>query len=156
MESIYSYLLSLIMTCLVRWSWRECVVKLRYSFGSAHPLLANQPSEILSLWMNGGFWPGILSLTSIIWLRNRSRRSTLSFTSPNIPLACLVWEFWHAWKADYSWPLSCSARGKTQEQVLRHLEHKARAFPRHARMESDTLDDHVVALLVHVHTFYCC
>ena len=35
--------------------WREWVVKLRYSFGSAHPLLANQPSEILSLWMNGGF-----------------------------------------------------------------------------------------------------
>jgi hypothetical protein len=27
--------------------WREWVVKLRYSFGSAHPLLANQTSEVL-------------------------------------------------------------------------------------------------------------
>jgi hypothetical protein len=30
--------------------WREWVVKLRYSFGSAHPSLANQPSEVLGLW----------------------------------------------------------------------------------------------------------
>jgi hypothetical protein len=27
--------------------WREWVVKLRYSFGAAHPLLANQTSEVL-------------------------------------------------------------------------------------------------------------
>jgi hypothetical protein len=27
--------------------WREWVVKLRYAFGSAYPLLANQTSEVL-------------------------------------------------------------------------------------------------------------
>jgi hypothetical protein len=27
--------------------WREWVVKLRYSFGSAHPLLAKQTSKVL-------------------------------------------------------------------------------------------------------------
>jgi hypothetical protein len=68
--------------------WREWVVKLRYSFGSAHPLVANQPSEVLD------------------------------------PM-----EYW--------WGLT-------------------RAFPRQARMDSNALDDNVLAIRVHhVHAFNC-
>jgi len=33
--------------------WREWVVKLRYAFGSAYPLLANQTSEVLD---SGQYW----------------------------------------------------------------------------------------------------
>jgi hypothetical protein len=36
--------------------WREWVVKLRYAFGSAYPLLANQTSEVLD---PGQYWWGL-------------------------------------------------------------------------------------------------
>jgi hypothetical protein len=47
--------------------WREWVVKLRYSFGSAHPLLANQTSEALNpldYWW-GLTWSPLLDLDNI-------------------------------------------------------------------------------------------
>ena len=65
--------------------WREWVVKLRYAFGSAYPLLTNQTSEVLdpSKYWWGLTWSPLLDFDN--FNQEQDRSSMLTFRKFNIP-----------------------------------------------------------------------
>ena len=72
--------------------WREWVVKLRYAFGSAYPLLANQTSEVLDpldYWW-GLTWSPLLDLDNMNQEHEQKLYVDFRTKDPIFPFACLV------------------------------------------------------------------
>ena len=76
--------------------WREWVVKLRYAFGSAYPLLVNQTSEVLDplkYWW-GLTWSPLLDFDN--FNQEQEQKLYVDFQKGQYSLLHVCREFWHA------------------------------------------------------------
>ena len=134
------------------------MVKLRYSFGSAHPLLANQLSEVLDpldYWW-GLNWSPLLDLDSMT--QEQEQKLYVDFQKAQYSLLHVLSEKFGTLEkqsiADHD-PVQLVESSRRSTPTLGSQSSSFFPTSQHSSMDSDALDDHVVAIRVHVPAFYC-